>query len=68
MYDIKFFTPEKMNEFWTMVSGLLKFVSTPIMISVGIIIASMLLTIVVKSFKKAEDDDDDDRDFDIKYY
>lgn len=67
MYDITFFTKERMDEFWEMVTALLKFASPSVLIYVAIVSVGILLTTVVVAFKKATRDDDNE-DFDIKYY
>lgn len=66
MYDVKFFTSARMNEFWDMVSGLLKFSSPSVLIFVGIMAVGMVLTIVIRAIKTNENDDD--KDYDIHYY
>lgn len=68
MYDITFFTPERLREFWEMVAGLLKFASPSVLIAVAIIGVGMLLTIVITTFKKGTKANDEDGDFDIHYY
>lgn len=67
MYDVTFFTNARMNEFWDMVSGLLKFSSPSVLIFVAITMAGILLTVVIRAFKSSSKDDSD-KDYDIHYY
>lgn len=67
-YNIEFFTPARLREFWSMIEGLLKFASPSVLIFVAIMAVGMVLTIAIKAFKKGAETNDQDKDFDIKYY
>lgn len=68
MFDIQFFTAERMEEFWSMVFSLVKFAAPGFLISLAFFFVGLLLKIVVSVFRQASDKDDDDDDFEYKYY
>lgn len=68
MYDVTFFTPQRMSELWEMVGGLLKFASPSVLIFVALTCVGMFLMIVINAVKKAANHDKENEDFDIKYF
>lgn len=69
MYEHTFFTRARLNEFWDMVTGLVKLASPGVLISVAITCVGMILVLAITAFKKGADaEEDKDRDYDIKYY
>lgn len=63
MYEIDFFDAELQSEFWAMLGGLLRFISPFIMITVAIILAGWLISIVIKTIRKAINRDKDDASY-----
>ena len=68
MFDIQFFTTERLNELWLMVFSLVKFAAPGFLIVLAFTFVGLLLKIIVSTFKQASKDDDDDDDFEYKYY
>lgn len=68
MYEITFWDNNRLDEFWEMVMGLLKFASPGVLIIVAIAMVGLLLSIIIAAVKQASKNSKDDDDFDIKYY
>lgn len=67
-----FFSTRNMDTFWDFVAVLLKYIAPGVMIVVAFFAVGMILTAVIKAFKKGADDDDDrrkdDDEYDMRYY
>lgn len=67
--SMKFFTEERMLEFWGYVRELLMSASPMVMLSVAVVAVGMFLTIIINAFKQARsNNNDDDSDYEIKHY
>lgn len=68
IYEHEFFTSARLKEFWSMIEGLLSFAAPSVLIFVAISAVGMVVTLIIKAFRKGANSDDDDKDYDIKYY
>lgn len=65
--DIVFWTNDNMATFWGYVKMLLETIQPGIMITVAIVAAGFLLSIIIKAVRKGEKDKDDD-EIEIRRY
>ncbi|WP_249646155.1 MULTISPECIES: hypothetical protein [unclassified Lysinibacillus] len=66
-----FFTPQRLDVFWSYVGALIKYIAPAIMIAVALYCVGMVLNVIISAFRKGADSEDrrkDDDDIDMKYY
>ncbi|WP_445486474.1 hypothetical protein [Niallia sp. 03133] len=68
MPKINFFTEARMNEFWEYVKMLLSTASPMVLIMVAVSAAGLLITILVRIFRKAAADEEDNDDYEVRHY